>query len=294
MSKRALRLVDHRLDRASRSCRGSARAPSPPRRAVVAVAHGADEAARPRRRGRRCAQRGASRATRSKSSCWIETRGGHRQPPVTGGKNADFAAVAQRRASVAHHLVERARARPCRAPSACGIGAAARDAARRAAPRRSRAGRLDRLAARAQRLAHRGEIAHVRPSLRSAPRAAGTHDVAARDRAARRVVDQAVGPDGGRQHARALVREQVERRRRRCGARAGTRGAGPGSASRSRRAAGMRRGATSSAPCSRSRNGRTSSRKVTKLDTGLPGRPMNRPTCRRRAAPRRTRAACRA
>src|ERR1700712_1915420 len=34
------------------------------------------------------------------------------------------------------------------------------------------------------------------------------HDVAARDGLARRIVDQAVGPHGRRQHARALVGEQ--------------------------------------------------------------------------------------
>ena len=119
------------------------------------------------------------------------------------------------------------------------------------------------------------------------------HRVARRDRLPGRVVDQAVGPDRRGQHGRALVGRTGRGRRRRCGARAGTRGAGRACGqSKSARMRDRPRRQLASRPAARSRNGRTNSRKVTKLDTGLPGRPMKKAASRRRGAPRRTRAAC--
>jgi pimeloyl-ACP methyl ester carboxylesterase len=102
------------------------------------------------------------------------------------------------------------------------------------------------------------------------------HDVAARDGLARRIVDQAVAPDGRRQHARALVREQVQaaaalmRARRNSLRRLSA--FGQSKSARSANAA-ARPPAT---PCRRRMKGRTNSRKVTKLDTGLPGRPRKK------------------
>ena len=96
-----------------------------------------------------------------------------------------------------------------------------------------------------------------------------------RDRLRRRVVDQAVGPDRRGQHARALVGKQVEPA---CGVAAHAQELAPLVGPRPvevgahrRRPRRQRR----SRPAARSSTGRTASRKVTKLDTGLPGRPMN-------------------
>ena len=116
-----------------------------------------------------------------------------------------------------------------------------------------------------------GEVAHLDLHA-SSPRRRGNR----RGRLWRwpgRVVDHAIAPTA-EVSTPELWLGTAPARRPRCGARAGTRGACRArpvevGAWRPRAGAGRR-------PCCKpSSAGRTSSRKVTKLDTGLPGRPMN-------------------
>ena len=232
---------------ASRSCRGSARAPcdctpapSLRSRTVPTKAATAPTPASP-------ARSAATSAPRSKSSVWIVTRGAAMRVSAAGDRReeADLGASRERRGSRRTATWFDARsARALAARQRLGMAAAARDqrVAQRGRRRRRRGSSTS--SPGAERLAQRGEVAHLRPSSQQLRERQEAHRVARRDRLPGRVVDQAVGPDRRGQHARALVGEQVEAAVRRCGARAGTRGAGRAAASRSRRASAIGRGAS--------------------------------------------------
>ena len=216
----------------SRSCRGSARAPSADTlapslrsRTVPTKLATAPTPASP-------ARSAATSAPRSKSAVWIVTalRMACDCQSAAGDRREEchLGAVAQRGAVVGHDLVERASARRGRAPAPRRVRRRARSAASRSAPSVVPAADLDRLArARAPRAATRNSAPGPSCSLQQQPPNGRNCTVSPRAIACRRrVVDQAVGPHRRGQHARALVREQISSppsalRR----ARAGTRGA---------------------------------------------------------------------
>ena len=136
---------------------------------------------------------------------------------------------------------------------------------------------------RAERLAQRREVAHLDLHRQISSDRGGSDRIPAPQRLARRVVHQAVGPHGGGEHARALVGEQVESAvavEPHAQELAALVGPGPVEIGAHRQPAGR----AGSAPCSARSTGATHIRNVTKLDTGLPGSPMNSASRRRRAA----------
>ena len=229
MSKRRQRLVDHRLDRALGHAgvvlelhRRDTPAPSLRSRTVPTKAGDRTDAARRPRAAPRPRRRDRSR------SCWIVTRARHGAVTSAAGhrrEEGDLGALARAAPSRRTGRGRARSARPCRAP-APRHGAPPRASKRVAQVRRAwcpRRPRPPRCAA--QRLAQRGEVAHLRPSSQQHPRSGRKrHRVAARDRRAAGVVDQAVGPDRRGQHAELWLANRSGRPRR-CGARAGTRAA---------------------------------------------------------------------
>ena len=285
MSKRAQRLVDHRLDRRARSCRGSARAPSrrPPAPSLRSrtVPMKLATAPTPRIAG---AQRRDLGAEVEVVVLDRDARARHadsRQPPVTGGKKPTSApspsgALSRRRGRWFSAL--RTARLPAPAPRRGGRrGRSARRAARRrVAPAPTSTASLRRRGPRAARRSSAPATFMCSSSANGRKRTVSPRAIVV----AAGVVDQAVGPDRRGQHPRALVREQLEPA---VGVAAHAQELAPPvglAASRSRRASRSAAARRSVAPCRRSSTGRTASRKVTKLDTGLPGRPMNQ---RRRA-----------
>ena len=292
-----LGLDDHRLDGAL----GHARVVLQRQRGDVVLALACARARSRRswrRRRRRCARPAARRVRRRRRNrppgCgrapWPRP-----QPPVTGGKNATSAPSRSGVGLVGHHLVDRhAHRAPGRQRLRVRVRLRAQPRAQGAGGRLAGGRPVERLAG-AQRLAQRGEVLQRAASWRQLRQRQVAHHVARLHGLPRRDVDQAIAPGQRGQHAGALVAETGRARPRRCGARAGTRGACRACGqSKSARIGDGRPACRAGAPCRRSSTGRTNSRKVTKLDTGLPGRPMNQvsPSPPSLRAPRRTPAAC--
>jgi hypothetical protein len=179
--------------------------------AIAAVAHGADEAGHRAHAGV-AARSGRLRRRGRSPAVWMLTRATD-QPPVTGGKKATSAPSAApptrrpwpgsaRSARRGHGPAPRHGGRRGRSARRAADPASALRAARQASPA-------------AQGFAQRGEVAHLDLHQTRSVQRQEAHRVTALHDLAGRVVDQAVGPHGRGQHARALVAEQVQPARRR-------------------------------------------------------------------------------
>src|SRR3954470_4925957 len=216
-------------------------------------------------------RRRASSALTSKSSCWIATRAAAISASCHGREERHFAAVAQRRVVLHHDLVEsHAHGEPRRQCLRIRFALAGEFVPQL----RERGGlRLPLLGAAPERLAHGSEIAqldlHARNSDKGRKRTRSPRRIAWLPGLSRRPSAHTVDvstPElwlGKRSSPPAPLR-RTRRNSRRLSGRLQSNCAGSWIAA----------GCTRVAPCNCSRKGRTSRRKVTKLETGLPGRPM--------------------
>src|SRR6185369_4227497 len=213
----------------------------------------------------------ATSSARLKSSVWIETRALMSSPAGHRRKEGDLAAIAQGGGFLAHHLVQRD-ANRLAARQALRIRATARD--QLVAQCRHVCGRgFERFAAVSHGLPDRGEIlhGHLHP-ISSA-------NEMKRTGSPRSMLWPAGLSTSPSPHTADVSTPELwlaNRSRPPCSLRRTRRNSRRLSPRGKLKCAGSSTlaGASRVAPCSFRRNGRTSSRKVMKLETGLPGSPM--------------------